>query len=134
MTISVSASPKRIKGYDSLHKLDGCYYDGVSSHIIHLTFNLKSVSFAVMMVPTTRQQWWGDGNICFLKIRCEYASVYYDTYGYCYPKLNEIRISDGDNGVIVEIKDYATIVCDRVVAKVETVAATNPDLPTVLRW
>ena len=134
MVINVKATSKKIKGYDALNQISGHYYDGVSSRIIHLAFNLQSVSFAVMMVPTTRQQWWGDNNICFLKLRCDYASVHFDTYGYCLPHLKEINIDEWNGELCVEIKGYATITCKRIVAKVETIAASSPDLPTVWKW
>ena len=129
MLIKVSVSPKRVKGYESLQELNGCFFNGATSHIIHMAYNLHSVSFAVLMVPSARQQWWGDGNACILKIRCDYANVHYVSYGYCLPVVNEIIIDEWQESVVVSIKDYADITCDRIVAKVERIPLTSHDLP-----
>ncbi len=128
MNITVRVSPNKVKGYNDLKQLDGRCFDGVSSRVIHFVYNLHSVSFIIVMIPTTRQKWWGE-NACILKIRCEGASVHYQEFGYCVPAVFELSINEYGDTINVALGGYADIRCRGIAAKVEQISLSSLQIP-----
>ena len=53
-------------------------------------------------------------------MKCSEPTVRYEDYGSCSPGISGLHIYSGSEGKLnVYIENYATIICDKIVARVE---------------
>ena len=92
--------------------------------MVRFTYNLSSASFTLIeredMYVSYNRASWVISPRHIIKIRCSEPTVKYEDYGSCCPGISGLHIYSGDEGKLnVYIENYATIICEKIVARVE---------------
>ena len=118
MVIEINGIQKRIVAPDNLCRL---YSEESVVCMERFCFNVRSLSFTLVEMPTSYGREKGHNQIRIMKVRCHNPKVEFMDFGFCLPRIKHIGFHETLNQAMVELEWYARIVCSKVEVKIETI-------------
>ena len=125
MEIHAITKSSRFEGLDGLTQMR-LYPEETLTRLVRFTFNLKSVSFILVEMPTEFGLRQGRDTARIIKVRCIHPVVEFIHYARCLPRIGRLTFDATPDDAYVDLDGFAHIRCEKVIVKEETEKVLSP--------